>query len=72
VPAKLYVGPRKTIDGKEVTMVIGFLPGNFTNTEKILTSEILFIETTEYPADKYYGWLVEDILRDGIQIGDTK
>jgi len=68
IPAKLYVGPRKSIDGQDVTMVIGFLPGKMFEKDEILTAELIIADTEKHDAGKYHGWLAEDILRDGIQI----
>ena len=47
IPAKLYIGPRESINGEMVTMVIGFLPGELTDKDKILAAKLMFVETKE-------------------------
>ena len=69
LPCKVFFRPKlKTTQGRSCILFVGLIPLDITDIKDddvIMSGKVLFLPDKAWKNKKYYGWLIEDILRDG-------
>lgn len=76
LPCTVFLRPNlKTTQGRSCILFVGLIPLDVTDKkddEIFMSGKVLFLPNKAWKNKKYYGWLIEDILRDGTWVLPNK